>query len=97
MTHTELKAVIQELILDLYGKEFVGKMEIKDEEPEGYTIKFETIQDRPYSYTFTMPDDQVIKHLTEELRHAAFLSASRHSIVRNTTTFQQNKFIRNAY
>ena len=93
MTHTELKAVIQDLILELHGKEFLGKIEIKDEQPEGYTITFETIQDRPYSYTFTMSDDKVVKHLTEELRHAAFLIAKRHSVERNTTVFKQNRFI----
>ena len=94
MTHTELIAAIQEIIKDLYKGEYVGKIRVKDLHPMGYEVAFEHHQYKPTFYSASLPDDEFLKFIKKELRHAGFLSADRFVTVRNTTTFKQNKFLR---
>lgn len=38
MTHTDLKRVIRDCIMDIYGKLFVRDIKIEDLDPQGYAV-----------------------------------------------------------
>lgn len=75
MTHEELTAAIHDIIRCLHNKVFTGKIIIKDLEPCGYSIGFEIIQYRPLYISATLPDDEFLKFMKQELRNKAFLFA----------------------
>lgn len=98
MTHTALKAAIQEIILDYTGGEITCDIHIKDLTDNvgnhiGYEVGFEDHQYQPTWYSASLPDDEFLKFIREQLRTAAFVSRKRYSTQRNTTTFRQNPFV----
>ena len=48
---------------------------VKDLEPEGYSVGFEVIQYRPLYISATLPDDEFLKFMKQELRNKAFIFA----------------------
>lgn len=75
MTHEELIAAIRDIIKCQHNREFTGKIIIKDLEPEGYSVGFEIIQYRPLYISATLPDDEFLKFMKQELRNKAFIFA----------------------
>ena len=75
MTHEELIAAIQDIMRCLHNREFTGKIIIKDLEPEGYSVGFEVIQYRPLYISATLPDEEFLKYMKQELRNKAFIFA----------------------
>lgn len=76
MTHEELIAAIQDIIRCQHNREFTGKITIKDLEPEGYSVGFEVIQYRPLYISATLPDEEFLKFMKQELRNKAFIFAN---------------------
>lgn len=69
MTTTELEQVIQDYFLDIYGKRYVGKLEIKKLDPVGYYIKFG--MDRPNRPTVIyaeLEDNEFLKFLKRQIK-----------------------------
>ena len=93
MTHTELRAAIQEIICDLYDMEFTGKIIIRDIKPMGQQVGFEDHQYQPTWYSASLPDDEFLKFIRQALRTSAMFQALRFKTVRNTTVFRENRFI----
>ena len=52
-----------------------GKITVKDLEPEGYSVGFEVIQYRPLYISATLPDEEFLKYMKQELRNKAFIFA----------------------
>lgn len=75
MTHTELIAAIQDIIRCLHNREFTGKITVKDLEPKGYSVGFEVIQYRPLYISATLPDEEFLEYMKQELRNKAFIFA----------------------
>lgn len=75
MTHEELIAAIQDIIRCQHNREFTGKIHIKDLEPEGYSVGFEVIQYRPLYISATLPDEEFLEYMKQELRNKAFIFA----------------------
>lgn len=75
MTHTELIAAIQDIIKCLHNREFTGKITVRDLEPEGYSVGFEVIQYRPLYISATLPDEEFLEYIKQELRNKAFIFA----------------------
>ena len=73
MTTTELEQVIRECILDMYKKEYTGKMAIEKLNPVGYRIKLGlSMPEKPLVIYAELPDEQFITFLKEELRIKRF-------------------------
>lgn len=69
MTTTELEQVIQDYFLDIYGKRYIGKLEIKKLDPVGYYIKFG--MDRPNRPTVIyaeLEDSEFLKFLKRQIK-----------------------------
>lgn len=75
MTHEELTAAIQGIMRSQHNREFTGKIIIKDLEPEGYSVGFEVIQYRPLYISATLPDEEFLEYMKQELRNKAFIFA----------------------
>lgn len=75
MTHEELIAAIRDIIKYQYNREFTGKIIIKDLKPEGYSVGFEVIQYRPLYISATLPDEEFLEYMKQELRNKAFIFA----------------------
>lgn len=75
MTHQALIAAIQDIIRCQHNREFTGKITVKDLEPEGYSVGFEVIQYRPLYISATLPDEEFLKYMKQELRNKAFIFA----------------------
>lgn len=58
-----------------HNREFTGKIIIKDLEPEGYSVGFEVIQYRPLYISATLPDEEFLEYMKQELRNKAFIFA----------------------
>lgn len=73
MTIQDLEQVIQEYILDIYNKKYIGKIKIQKLEPIGYCIKLG--MDNPYqpiTIYGELDDDQFLKFLRKELKDRRF-------------------------
>ena len=81
MTHEELIVAIRDIIRSLHNREFTGKIIVKDLEPEGYSVGFEVIQYRPVYISATLPDDEFLKYMRQELRNKAFIFARYYETV----------------
>ncbi len=66
MTITELEQVIRDYILDIYKKEYIGKMEIQKLDPVGYHISL-GMQVRPLIMHAELDDQKFLKFLKREL------------------------------
>ena len=66
-------AAIQDIMRCLHNREFTGKIIIKDLEPEGYSVGFEVIQYRPLYISATLPDEEFLNYIKQELRNKAFI------------------------
>ena len=75
MTHIELIAAIQDIMKCLYNREFTGNITIKNLEPIGYQVGFEVHQYRPLYISATLPDEEFLKFMKQELRNKAFIFA----------------------
>lgn len=85
MTHSDLRLQIQDIIRNLTGREFIKPIHIRDLQPEGYAVGFEAIQYQPVWFSATLPDDQFLCFIANELRKAQFLRVEYGKAVRNTT------------
>ena len=81
MTHQKLIAAIRDIIRSQHNREFIGKIIIKDLKPEGYSVGFEVIQDRPLCISATLPDEEFLKFMKQELRNKAFIFARYYETV----------------
>lgn len=68
-------AAIQDIIKSQHNREFTGKIIVKDLEPEGYSVGFEVIQYRPVYISATLPDEEFLEYMRQELRNKAFIFA----------------------
>ena len=81
MTHEELTAAIRDIIRSQHNREFIGKISIKNLEPEGYSVGFEVIQYRPLYISATLPDEEFLEFMKQELRNKAFIFARYYETV----------------
>ena len=73
MTHTELKQVILDYILELYKCMFIGDIKIEDLDPEGYKVSFYLDRsENPVVIISDLPDEQFLPFIKEELRARKF-------------------------
>lgn len=73
MTTTELDQVIHDYILDIYHKQYIGKLEITKLNPVGYSIKFGLDRpNKPMTIYAELEDDKFLKFLKQELRNRRF-------------------------
>lgn len=73
MTTTELEQVIREYILDIYNKEYIGKLSIQKLNPVGYYIKFGLDRpDQPLVIYAELEDSKFLKFLRQELKDKRF-------------------------
>lgn len=73
MTTGELEQVIREYILDMYDKEYSGKLQIEKLNPIGYHVVFGlSTPEKPLVIYAELPDEQFLKFLKEELRIKRF-------------------------
>ena len=73
MTIQELEQVIQDYLMDIYGKKYTGRLYIQKLNPVGYYIKFG--MDRPYQPTVLyaeLEDDKFLELLKRELKDKRF-------------------------
>lgn len=73
MTIQELEQVIQDCLMDIYGKKYTGRLYIQKLNPVGYYIKFG--MDRPYQPTVLyaeLEDDKFLELLKRELKDKRF-------------------------
>lgn len=73
MTIQELEQVIQEYILDIYHKKYIGKIDIKKLDPIGYCIKLG--MDRVYQPAVIyaeLEDSKFLKFLRQEIKDRRF-------------------------
>ena len=68
-------AAIRDIIKSQHNREFTGKIIVKDLEPEGYSVGFEVIQYRPVYISATLPDEEFLEYMRQELRNKAFIFA----------------------
>ena len=68
MTITELEQVIQDYFLDIYGKQYIGKMTIQKLNPIGYCIKFFMDTDRPTVIYAELEDNKFLKFLKQQIK-----------------------------
>ena len=69
MTLTELKQVILDYIRDIYKREYVGGLDIKQLEPTGYKVSFYLNRgEYPLSIITDLPEKEFIPFIKEELR-----------------------------
>lgn len=73
MTTQDLERVIQEYILDIYHKKYIGKLEIQKLNPIGYCIKFgmDNVY-KPITIYAELEDDKFLKFLRQELKNKRF-------------------------
>lgn len=81
MTHTELIAAIHDIIKCLHNREFKGKITVENLDPEGYKVGFEVHQYRPLYISATLPDEEFLKFMKQELRNKAFIFARYYETV----------------
>ena len=70
-----MTAAIRDIIRSSHKREFTGKIHIKDLEPEGYSVGFEVIQYRPLYISATLPDEEFLEYMKQELRNTAVIFA----------------------
>lgn len=69
MTVEKLEQVIREYILDIYKKEYIGKIKIQKLNPVGYSIHLGMdAPEKPLVICGQLDDDAFLKFLKEELR-----------------------------
>ncbi len=69
MTTKELEQVIQDYFLDIYGKCYVGKLEIQKLDPIGYCISFYMDRpNRPTIFYAELEDDKFLKLLKQQIK-----------------------------
>lgn len=94
MTHSDLRLQIQDIIRRITGREFIGRILIRDLKPQGYSVGFEAIQYQPVFYSADLPDDKFLCFIEKELRQAQFLRTAYSKATRNTTLDHPlNKFV----
>ena len=70
---TELEQVIREYILDIYGKQYIGKIKILELNPVGYSIKLDIgCPEKPLVIYAELEDSKFLKFLKEELKIKRF-------------------------
>lgn len=73
MTTTELEQVIQQYILDIYHKKYIGKIEIEKLNPVGYSIRLGMdVPERPITIYAELEDTKFLKFLKSELKDRRF-------------------------
>lgn len=73
MTHTELKRVILDYILDTYKMEFVGTIKIEDLNPQGYKVSLNfNNSENPLVLIADYPDEEFIQYIKNEIRSRKF-------------------------
>lgn len=70
MTTTELEQVIQDYFMDIYGKQYIGKMSIQKLDPVGYCIRFfmDRNTNRPTVIYAELEDEKFLKLLKQQIR-----------------------------
>lgn len=72
MTTLELEQVIREYFLDIYKKEYIGKITI-DKLPIGYKVSLGlATPEKPMVIYAELPDDKFLKFFRQELRTKRF-------------------------
>jgi len=73
MTTKELEQVIQEYLMDIYHKKYIGKLDIQKLDPIGYCIKFGiNYPEKPMVIYGELKDEDFIKYLKRELKDRRF-------------------------
>lgn len=73
MTTTELEQVIREYLLDIYKKEYTGKIEITKIEPVGYHVRLGlSMPEKPLVIYAELDDCEYLKFLKQELKDKRF-------------------------
>lgn len=73
MTIVELEQVIQDYILDIYHKKYIGKIGIQKLDPIGYSIKFGMdTPEKPLTIYAELEDKAFLKFLKLELKARRF-------------------------
>lgn len=73
MTTTELEQVTRDYILDIYKKEYIGKMHVRKLEPVGYCIELGmSVPEKPIVIYAELEDSKFLKFLREELKSRRF-------------------------
>lgn len=69
MTTTELEQVIRDYILDIYKKEYTGKINVQKLDPVGYYIHLGmSMPERPLVIYAELEDREFLKFLKKELK-----------------------------
>ena len=69
MTHTKLKQVILDYILDTYNCKYVGELKIEDLNPTGYKVSFYLNHtENPLVIISDLPDKEFIDFIKNELK-----------------------------
>lgn len=69
MTETYLEQVTRDYILDIYKKEYIGKIKVQKLDPIGYSIHLGlSVPNRPLVIYAELEDDKFLKFLKQELR-----------------------------
>lgn len=65
----DIELQIRELILELYGKQYIGKLEIEPLDTKGYCVTFR-MQDTnlPITICAELEDEEFFKYLKQELK-----------------------------
>lgn len=70
MTHTNLKQVIRDYIMDIYGKLYVRDIKIINLEPQGYNIKLYIHgSEIPTTIISDLSENEFLKFLKTELKN----------------------------
>ena len=73
MTTIELEQVIRDYILDIYKKEYTGKIYVKKLDPVGYYIQLElSMRNKPMTIYAELGDKAFLKFLRQELKDKRF-------------------------
>lgn len=73
MTIEELEQVIRKYILDIYDKEYIGKIYIEKLDPIGYSVKLGmNVPNKPVTIYAELEDQKFLKFLREELKSRYF-------------------------
>lgn len=68
MTALELEQVIRDQLLDMYNKQYIGKIYVEKLEPIGYSIKLGLdTPEAPLVIYAELPDEKFLKFLKQEL------------------------------
>lgn len=73
MTIPDLEQVIQDYLMDIYHRKYIGKIDIKKLDPIGYCIKLGMqTPNQPITIYAELEDDKFLKFLKQDLKDRRF-------------------------